>query len=612
MNNLFCNASKWLRYALVLLCCLSSVAAGLPAGGIISVGTGSIASSGGVMTITLDSPGTVIDWTNFSIGANETVSIVQPSSTSTALLRAIGVDPSQILGKLQSNGRVFLVSPSGILFGSSATVDAAGLVSSTLNISNQNFLVNQLQFASGVDSGGSVVIYEGSGTVAVIDVQGGGTVTFNSGSGTYGSVSSTGLVNQASTGTASPPDSVASTITVASSGINIGTLTLGALNQTYNGSVPEVRCTTIPANLSTSISFSDIGSGSLSQNVGNYGATCTVTQPGYSGSVSGTLVISPLLLNVTAASGVHMYDATAAGVQLSSSGLVLGDTVTFAGTNTSAGTINTSGVSATGINTSYAASNYGVGGLVSSGGSLTITSATCMTCASNNTAINLLATVPGSTAGLITLSSASSVSFTSNPLTLASNTITLSAGWNLIGSGVDALLDVVAAFGDTRQINTVWKWVHATGRWAFYTPAMTHADLAIYTAGKGYDVLTTVNAGEGFWVNAKVPGSISIPAGNAYFPALATGWNLVAQGAPLTPSEFNILLSSNQPASGVALQNITSLWAWDSIQSNWYFYAPSLEANGTLPSYIASKGYLDFTAASKTLGPGIGFWVNKP
>jgi len=39
-----------------------------------------------------------------------------------------------------------------------------------------------------------------------------------------------------------------------------------------------------------------------------------------------------------------------------------------------------------------------------------------------------------------------------------------------------------------------------------------------------------------------------------------------------------------------------------------------LEAQGgaALSDYIAAKGHLDFTSKSKTLGPGMGFGVNKP
>jgi hypothetical protein len=60
--------------------------------------------------------------------------------------------------------------------------------------------------------------------------------------------------------------------------------------------------------------------------------------------------------------------------------------------------------------------------------------------------------------------------------------------------------------------------------------------------------------------------------------------------------------------------NLTSLWAWDNTQGKWVFYAPSLEAQGgtALTEYISSHGYSDFTSANKTLGDGVGFWVNKP
>ena len=52
------------------------------------------------------------------------------------------------------------------------------------------------------------------------------------------------------------------------------------------------------------------------------------------------------------------------------------------------------------------------------------------------------------------------------------------------------------------------------------------------------------------------------------------------------------------------------MWAWDAGQTNWYFYAPSLEKSGGLSSYITSKSYLDF--GTKALSPTTGFWVNKP
>jgi hypothetical protein len=131
--------------------------------------------------------------------------------------------------------------------------------------------------------------------------------------------------------------------------------------------------------------------------------------------------------------------------------------------------------------------------------------------------------------------------------------------------------------------------------------------LADYVTSKGYQLLTTINGGEGFWVNAKTAGSVNVSNGNAISvtalgPTLVKGWNLVSVGETATPKQF-----SDAQSGGV-----TTLWAWDATGNAWYFYAPSLDASGGLSTYITGKGYLDFTTASRTLGPGAGFWVNRP
>lgn len=83
---------------------------------------------------------------------------------------------------------------------------------------------------------------------------------------------------------------------------------------------------------------------------------------------------------------------------------------------------------------------------------------------------------------------------------------------------------------------------------------------------------------------------------------LTSGWHLLASGETKTPAAFNTVVTS------------TTLWTWDSAQSKWYFYAPSLQAQGgtALSDYIRANGYLDFTSTNKTLGTGVGFWVYKP
>jgi filamentous hemagglutinin family protein len=102
---------------------------------------------GNTLQIT-NSPRAVINWQGFSIGAGETTRFVQPFPASVVLNRVTSAhNPSQILGTLESNGRVFLVNPGGIVFGKNAQVDVAGLVASSLNLSDGDFLSGRMRFS---------------------------------------------------------------------------------------------------------------------------------------------------------------------------------------------------------------------------------------------------------------------------------------------------------------------------------------------------------------------------------------------------------------------------------------------------------------------------------
>jgi len=93
-----------------------------------------VKSGNAVATINLYPAHSIINWQTFSIGANEITRFLQQSQASAVLNRVAAGNPSQILGALQSNGRVFLINPSGIVFGAGAQVDVAGLVASSLNL----------------------------------------------------------------------------------------------------------------------------------------------------------------------------------------------------------------------------------------------------------------------------------------------------------------------------------------------------------------------------------------------------------------------------------------------------------------------------------------------
>lgn len=79
----------------------------------------------------------VLHWQDFSIAKEESVHF-----NATALNRVTGKNCSQLMGKLSSDGMVFLINPNGIHIGSHASIDTAGFIASTAEISNENFLGN--------------------------------------------------------------------------------------------------------------------------------------------------------------------------------------------------------------------------------------------------------------------------------------------------------------------------------------------------------------------------------------------------------------------------------------------------------------------------------------
>jgi filamentous hemagglutinin family protein len=111
-----------------------------PAGGVVTGGGATITTAGKTTTITQDTAKAIIDWNSFNIAADEKVQFVQPSSSSVALNRIHDGNATEILGSLTANGQVYLVNPNGVFFGKGSQIDVAGLVATTANISNTDFM----------------------------------------------------------------------------------------------------------------------------------------------------------------------------------------------------------------------------------------------------------------------------------------------------------------------------------------------------------------------------------------------------------------------------------------------------------------------------------------
>ena len=160
----------------------------LPTGGAITAGSGSIAQSGTHMTVTQTSDRLVTNWRSFDIGSNAGVRFVQPGKNSVALNRVVGGGgPSEILGNLSANGQVWLLNPGGVVIGKGAQVNVGGLVASSLNISDSDFLAGKAHFTGGA-TGGAVInqgnITAAGGVVALIgpQVSNSGTISTPNGS----------------------------------------------------------------------------------------------------------------------------------------------------------------------------------------------------------------------------------------------------------------------------------------------------------------------------------------------------------------------------------------------------------------------------------------------
>lgn len=138
----------------VIIAALSPILAHAnPHGAQIISGQVTIDQSVAGITTVINSPSAIINWQDFNIAQNEITRFIQQNGQSAVLNRIIGGNPSEILGSLFSNGKVFLINPNGIVFGAGAQIDTQGLIASSLNLSDSDFQKGNFHFIAGSKSG---------------------------------------------------------------------------------------------------------------------------------------------------------------------------------------------------------------------------------------------------------------------------------------------------------------------------------------------------------------------------------------------------------------------------------------------------------------------------
>ena len=144
------------------------VALANPTGGQVVAGSATIVDAGGgTLNILQQSDRGIINWRSFSIGAGETVNFVHRNANGVTLNRVLGNDPSAIFGRLNANGTVMLVNPNGIIFGASARVDVGGLVATTANILDNDFMAGRYDF--GLAGANKNAVVENQGRISIRD-----------------------------------------------------------------------------------------------------------------------------------------------------------------------------------------------------------------------------------------------------------------------------------------------------------------------------------------------------------------------------------------------------------------------------------------------------------
>ena len=124
----------------------------LPTGATVAAGQVTFSPKESSLDVHQGSHKAIVNWQSFNIGKDASVSIHQPGADAALLNRVLSSDPSRILGSLNANGQVFLINPSGVIFGQGARVDVGGLVASSLNISDKDFLSGSYTFSGNTGS----------------------------------------------------------------------------------------------------------------------------------------------------------------------------------------------------------------------------------------------------------------------------------------------------------------------------------------------------------------------------------------------------------------------------------------------------------------------------
>jgi filamentous hemagglutinin family protein len=114
----------------------------------------------------------ILNWTSFNVGARTTLTFDQQGNANWVALNRVDVStgPSQILGQIKADGQVYVINPSGIIFGGNSQINVGSLIASTAGLTDSQFRNNGIYatqsgaayLPSFTAAGGKVVVEAGA------------------------------------------------------------------------------------------------------------------------------------------------------------------------------------------------------------------------------------------------------------------------------------------------------------------------------------------------------------------------------------------------------------------------------------------------------------------
>jgi filamentous hemagglutinin family protein len=143
---------------LVSALAVAQPAAANPSGATVVAGQAAITQSAQSTLVQQQTQKAIITWQSLNLASGQNLTFAQPNAQAITLNRVLSNSGTVINGNLSANGQVWLINPNGVLFGAGAQVNVGGLLATTSDIANQDFLSGTYKFAlPSVDSNASIV-----------------------------------------------------------------------------------------------------------------------------------------------------------------------------------------------------------------------------------------------------------------------------------------------------------------------------------------------------------------------------------------------------------------------------------------------------------------------